>query len=85
MTYECSRTEEIVNAISYAKLILDPSDYLYCDNVEELISDVEEDLIYSVDYGDVSVGDTVNVSLQIPQEFIEEWIKLKKEYEANEE
>lgn len=85
MTYECSRIEEIVKANSYAKLILDPSDYLYCDNVKELINDVEEDLIYSVDYGDVSVEDTTDVSLHIPQEFIEEWSIKREEYEANEE
>ncbi len=85
MTYECSRIEEIVEAKSYAKLVLDPSDYLYCDDVNELANDVEEDLIYSVNYGDVDVENTANILLNIPQEFIEEWKKLKKEYEANEE
>lgn len=87
MTYECSRVEEIVEAQSYAKLILDPSDYLYCDDVDELISDVEEDLICSVDYGDVGVAEVSEVSLHIPKEFVEEWkyLKLKEKYETCEE
>lgn len=85
MIYTCSK-KEYIEAIVNISLELSPSDYLYCINEQDLIDSVEEDLIAASNYGDVEkIFDSEYIEFNIPKEFIEEWIKLKKEYEANEE
>lgn len=85
MIYTCNRTEVIVNAIVKSSLELDPADYLYCNDEEELVSNIEQDLIDYTCYGDVDVYDCGDSELRIPEEFIEEWTKLKEENGTNKE
>lgn len=84
MIYTCSK-KEYIEAIVNISLELSPSDYLYCINEQDLIDSVEEDLIAASNYSDVEIFDSEHIEFNIPKEFINEWRKLKKEYEANEE
>lgn len=78
MTYICSKKEYIKNATVEVELELSPSDYLVCDDEDELREFIWEDLQESVDYGDVNVEDSEDYYLHIPEEFINEWKKLKE-------
>lgn len=85
MIYKCSKREDICDARVYVSLELDPSNYLFCEDEDDLRNTIMEDLEEAVDYGDIIVYDRSDQELIIPQKFIEEWLKLKEEYEANEE
>lgn len=84
MVYKCSKREDICDARVYVSLELDPSNYLFCENEDDLEESVMEDLEEALDYGDIIVYDKSDQELIIPQKFIEEWLKLK-ENEANKE
>lgn len=84
MIYKCSKREDICDARVYVSLELDPSNYLFCENEDDLEESVMEDLEEALDYGDIIVYDRSDQELIIPQKFIEEWLKLK-ENEANKE
>lgn len=61
-------------------LDLEPGDYLYCDTVEELQRDIEDDIAESedidIDMGAMETSETESI-LKIPNEFIKEWNRLK--------
>lgn len=85
MIYKCSKREDICDARAYVSLELNPADYLFCENEDDLMNTVEEDLQEAVSYGDIIVYDRCEMELIIPKGFIDEWLKLKKEHETNKE
>lgn len=78
MTYICSIKEYIKNVTAEIELELSPSDYLVCDDEDELREFIYEDLSEAIDYGDVNVSDFEDHIINIPEEFINEWRKLKE-------
>lgn len=72
MTYECSKREDICDARAYVSLELNPADYLFCENEDDLRDTVEEDLQEAVSYGDIVVYDRCEMELIIPKGFIDE-------------
>lgn len=87
MTYECSKREDICDARAYVSLELNPADYLFCKNEDDLMDTIDEDLQEAVSYGDIIVYDRCDMELIIPKGFIEEWsyLKLKEKYETDKE
>lgn len=63
-----------------ASLDLDPHDFLNCETVDDLYYDVK-DYYYGNIQGEYSLGDVhvedSSIGCKIPDEFIEEWKKLK--------
>ena len=58
----------------------EPSKYLYCDDVWELRSELENDMSkVEINIGDLDVEEGDGFDVQIPDEFLEEWKKLKTE------
>ena len=62
-------------------LDLEPKDYLYCETIEELRENIKDDLSDAEDFDfdfDVPVdSEILDTILEIPDEFIKEWKKLK--------
>lgn len=79
--YTCKLHKEFICAYIDTSLELSPSDYLYCDNEDELLDAVSDDLHDVMYVGDVDWVDSCS-DLDIPNEFIEEW-KYLKENEAS--
>lgn len=75
--YECSLIKRLIDSYVESELILDPEDYLYCEEEDELLLAVEMDLHDAMNTGDVQWDDSEN-NIKIPDEFIEEWKQLKK-------
>lgn len=76
--YDCSIAQTI-SGIATQHLLLYPDDYLYCETKEELEMQIKEDLEDSVDYGDIC-SDVLDSAYNIPEEFYEKWLELKKTY-----
>ena len=74
--YKCSLTEYIIRAWADTELDLDPKDYLYCENFEDLKDSVREDLADSLDWDNMYIKET-DSDYSIPDEFYKEWKKLK--------
>ena len=72
--YICNFTTNILYGWASIECELDPKKYLYCEDEDEMIDCVTEDLAESIDYGDINVKDSDS---DIPEEFIKEWKKLK--------
>ena len=75
--YTCKLHKEFICAYMDTSLELSPSDYLYCETEDELLLAVEEDLHDAMNTGDVYWDDSES-SVRIPDEFIEEWKRLKE-------
>lgn len=74
--YICSFTNNILYGWALIECELDPKKYLYCEDEDEMIDCVTEDLAESIDYGDINVKNS-DSDCDIPKGFIEEWKKLK--------
>lgn len=60
-------------------LVLDPEDFLDCDDRKELDEALKEELRDYIMWGDITVDDLFEESLYVPDEFYKEWKDLKKE------
>lgn len=58
---------------------INPTDYLWCDTKEEVFDNIIADIQDELDYGDFMCDDCLDNSVSIPDEFWEEWEKLKQE------
>lgn len=74
--YTCKLHKNFVEAYADSELELNPENYLYCDDEDELRDAVEEDLYDVMNTGDVDY-DYSESEIDIPDEFIAEWKKLK--------
>lgn len=74
--YTCKLHKNFVEAYADSELELNPENYLYCDDEDELRDAVEEDLYDVMNTGDVDY-DYSESEMNIPDEFIIEWKKLK--------
>ncbi len=75
--YVCALQKTFVGAYADSELELSPSDYLYCDSEAELKEAVEDDLNEAMIIGYIDY-DYSESEVNIPDEFIEEWKRLKK-------
>lgn len=74
--YTCKLHKDFVDAYADSELELNPENYLYCDDEDELRDAIEEDLYDVMITGDVEY-DYSESKMDIPDEFIIEWKKLK--------
>lgn len=65
---------------TWDELELDPIDYLKCENEEQVMDWIVEETSPSIciESGEIDI-DTFNSDILIPEEFWEEWRKLKNE------
>lgn len=75
--YTCKIEKLLFSAWVNSELELSPQDYLFCENEYDLRDTVADDLRCSINIGDVQYKDC-DVLFEIPQEFIDEWKKLKQ-------
>lgn len=76
--YTCKLHKNFVEAYADSELELNPENYLYCDDEDELKDAIEDDLYDVMLTGDVEY-DYSESEIDIPDEFIEEWKRLKNE------
>lgn len=74
--YTCKIEKLLFSAWADSELELSPQDYLFCEDESDLIETVKDDLICSLNIGDVKYKDC-DIMFEIPREFIDEWKKLK--------
>ena len=74
--YTCKLRKNFVEAYADSELELNPENYLYCDDEYELRDAIEDDLYDAMNTGDVEY-DYSESEMDIPDEFIAEWKKLK--------
>ena len=60
---------------------LDPIDYLDFDTKEAVEAEIYDILADDVDYGDYNLDVVEDDNLEIPDEFWEEWERLKEEHD----
>ena len=75
--YTCKLHKEFICAYIDTSLELSPSDYLYCDDEDELFDAISDDLHDIMFIGDVDWVDS-DTDVYIPDEFITEWKHLKQ-------
>lgn len=75
--YTCKLEKLLFSACANIELELSPQDYLFCEDESDLIYTVEDDLRYALNTGDVQYNDC-ELTFEIPQDFIDEWKKLKQ-------
>lgn len=69
---------ENADVIISNKATLDPADYVDCDSLRDLKDALIDELCYNVDIGsNVDIQDSYDIRVDIPDEFIQEWRKLK--------
>lgn len=60
-------------------LDLNPEDYLDFDSEEEVASEIYDIVSEDIDYGDCDLSRIDDDTLEIPEEFWEEWRRLKND------
>ena len=74
--HTCKVEKDLYVAWVESELELSPQDYLFCEDESDLIETIKEDLRCSLNIGNVRYKDC-DFTFEIPQEFIDEWKKLK--------
>lgn len=74
--YKCKIEKDLYSAWVESELELSPQDYLFCEDEDDLINSVEDDLRYSINIGNVQYKDW-DFIFDIPQSFKDEWKQLK--------
>ena len=74
--YTCKIEKLLFSAWADSELELSPQDYLFCEDESDLVNTVKDDLICSLNIGDVKYND-YDIMFEIPREFIDEWKQLK--------
>lgn len=80
--YTCKLEKLLFSAWVNTELELSSQDYLFCEDESDLRYTVEEDLRYALNMGDVQYKDC-DLTFEIPQDFINEWNKLKQKELCN--
>lgn len=76
--YTCKLHKNFIDAYVDSELELNPENYLYCDDEDELFDAISDDLHDIMFVGDVDWVDS-DTDVYIPDEFITEWKRLKDE------